>query len=285
MSLVKDKCAIVGVALPGSENGKEAMRVKTLRPGMVKMVVLAFLMVMSAGAPILFAGQSTYRPIVMATIQGPTDYYGKWGELIYTEAFRRLNVNLVIKVYPLERANLMVSRKQVDGDIGRSLAFYESYPHLIQVQEFPFSMKLSAFAVDPAIRIDGWESLRKTPYRVEYLLGSKLLPKKLAPLVDPEKLSSVTHWVQGLKKLMAGRTDIFLEAEGIVLYYLENDAYFKDAPIRIAGVLLESPVHAYLQPEHAELALHLSGVLKEMKAEGIIEKFQQEAIEATGGLK
>ena len=54
---------------------------------------------------------------------------------------------------------------------------------------------------------------------------------------------------------------IFLEAEGIVLYYLENDAYFKDTPIRIAGVLLASPVHAYLQPEHAELALHLSGVL------------------------
>jgi hypothetical protein len=128
MSLAKDKCAIEGVALPGSENGKEAMRVKTLHPAMVKMVVLAFLMIMSAGAPILFAGQSTHRPIVMATIQGPTDYYGKWGELIYTEAFRRLNVNLVIKVYPLERANLMVSRKQVDGDIGRSLAFYESYP-------------------------------------------------------------------------------------------------------------------------------------------------------------
>jgi hypothetical protein len=29
----------------------------------------------------------------------------------------------------------------------------------------------------------------------------------------------------------------------------------------------------------------LSEVLKEMRAEGIIEKFQQEAIEATGGLK
>jgi hypothetical protein len=92
------------------------------------------------------------------------------------------------------------------------LSIYESYPHLIQVQAFPFSMKLSAFAADPGIRIDGWESLRKTPYRVEYLRGSKLLPKKLAPLGAPEKLSSVTHWVQGLKKLMAGRTDIFLEA-------------------------------------------------------------------------
>jgi len=261
------------------------MRVKTLHTAIVKMSVLAFLMVMAAGTPLLSADQSTHQPIVMATIQGPADYYGKWGELIYTEAFRRLNVDLEIKVFPLERANRMVSRNLVDGDIGRSFTFYESYPHLIQVEEFPFSMKLSAFAVNPAIRIDGWESLRKTPYRVEYLLGSKLLPKKLAPLVDPEKLSSVTHWVQGLKKLMAGRTDIFLEAEGIVLYYLENDAYFKDAPIRIAGVLLESPVHAYLQPEHAKLALHLSGVLRQMKAEGAIEKLQQEAIMATEGLK
>jgi len=69
------------------------------------------------------------------------------------------------------------------------------------------------------------------------------------------------------------------------LYYLENDAYFTDALIRIAGVLLESPVHAYLQPEHTELALRLSGVLKEMKAEGVVEKLQQEAIKATGGLK
>jgi polar amino acid transport system substrate-binding protein len=277
--------ALPGLSPPGLGKGKEAMSVKTSHLAMVRMGVMAFLMVMGAGTPLLFADQSPRQPMVMATIQGPTDYYGKWGELIYTEAFRRLNVDLVIKVYPLERANLMVSRKQVDGDIGRSFAFYESYPHLIQVQAFPFSMKLSAFAVDPGIRIDGWESLRKTPYRVEYLRGSKLLPKKLAPLVAPEKLSSVTHWVQGLKKLMAGRTDIFLEAEGIVLYYLENDAYFKDVPIHIAGVLLESPVHAYLQPEHAELASQLSSMLEKMKAEGVIEKFQRAAIEATGGLK
>lgn len=51
---------------------------------------------------------------------------------------------------------------------------------------------------------------------VGYLLVSKLLPKKLVSLVDPEKLSGVTHWVQGLKKRMAGRTDIFLEAEGVI---------------------------------------------------------------------
>ncbi|WP_319521289.1 transporter substrate-binding domain-containing protein [uncultured Desulfosarcina sp.] len=221
----------------------------------------------------------------MATIQGPAEYYGKWGELIYTEAFRRLDVDLVIQAFPLERANRMVSRKQVDGDLGRSFAFHDSYPHLIQVEEVPFSMNLSAFALNPDIRIDGWESLKSTKYRVEYLLGSKLLPGKLAPIVDPERLSTVTHWVQGLKKLMAGRTDIFIEAEGVVLYYLANDPYFKDAEIHVAGVLLESPVYAYLQPEHAELALRLSGVLKEMKEEGVVAKFQQAAIEATGGLK
>ncbi|MCB2145405.1 MAG: hypothetical protein KQI81_02955 [Deltaproteobacteria bacterium] len=68
-----------------------------------------------------------------------------------------------------------------------------------------------------------------------------------------------------MKKLMAGRTDTFIEAEEIGLHYLSSDKHFKGANIRIAGVLLESPVHAYLQPEHAKLALQLSTVLKKMK--------------------
>ena len=250
---------------------------------MVTVAVSALLMYVNAATAKSVAAQSTRRQIVMATIQAPTDYYGKWGELIYTEAFRRLNVELVIKVFPAERANLMVQKKRVDGDIGRSFAFYKSYPHLIQVEEFPFSMKLSAFAADPTIKIDGLESLKGTAYRVEYLRGSALLPGMLKPIVDPEKLSAVTHWVQGLKKLMAGRSDVFLEAEGIVLYYLSNDEYFKDANIHIAGVLLASPVHAYLQPEHSELALQLSSVLKEMKDEGLIDAYRHKAIGATVG--
>ena len=95
---------------------------------------------------------------------------------------------------------------------------------------------------------------------MEYLRGSKLLPGMLKPIVDPEKLSVANHWVQELKKLMVGRTDIFWEAEGIVLYYLANDEYFRDANIRIAGRLIVSGGHAYLQPEHSALALHLSNV-------------------------
>lgn len=238
---------------------------------------------MAAGTAGKAAAQSTHRQIVMAMIQSPTEYYGKWAGLIYAEAFRRLDMELVLKAYPIERANQMVETQQVDGDIGRSFAFHKAYPHLIRVDEFPFSMKLSAFAMDPAITVNGLESLRGTTYHVDYLRGSKLLPLLLETVVAPEKLSTVTHWVQGLKKLIAGRTDVFLEAEEIVLYYISKDEQFQNAGVHIAGVILESPAHAYLQPKHTEIAPKLSAVLRKMRNEGLIEAYQLKAVESLGG--
>ena len=250
---------------------------------LVTMSVLALVMLMNVGMARPAAAQSADRQIVMVFAYPNTDFYGKWTELLYTEAFRRLNMELVMKSYPGERAAMMVSEGRVDGDLGRAPAFHEAYPQLIKVEEAPAFLKLMAFVTDPAIQVDGWESLRDTAYRVEYVRGTAAAEAMLPSLVKPENLSVINHWRLALRKLMAGRTDIYIEFEGTVLQNLAGDGEFKDADIRIAGVLLEVPVQAYLIPKHAELAPQLSAVLKAMKDEGLIERYRQMALEATGG--
>ena len=55
---------------------------------------------------------------------------------------------------------------------------------------------------------------------------------------------------------------------------------FKDTNIRSAGVMGAFPLNAYLLPEHADLAPKMSAVIKEMKAEGLIERYHQRAMDA-----
>ena len=109
--------------------------------------------------------ETAKKPLVMALVRAKTDYYGKWTELIYTEVFRRLGMEFVIKEYPMERANVMLDTGQIDGDLVRSPIHHEAYPGLVRVEESPFSINYTAFAADPTIQIDAWESLRDTPYR------------------------------------------------------------------------------------------------------------------------
>lgn len=182
----------------------------------------------------------------------------------------------------VKRAAVMMVEGRVDGDLGRVPTFHGTYPQFIVVEEAPALLKLMAFTTDPDIQIDGWESLRGTDYRVDHLRGTTAVEATLPSVVKPENISAVNEWKQAVKKLIAGRTDIYIEFEGIVLQNLAADDELKDTDLHVAGVLLEVPVQAYLQPKHADLAVQLSDVIKAMKAEGLIEHYRQQTLEAMG---
>jgi len=52
---------------------------------------------------------------------------------------------------------------------------------------------------------------------------------------------------------------------------------FKNFELRIAGVMEKFTGHVYLNKKHKELAPKLSNVLKDMKKEGMFEKYRNAA--------
>src|SRR6201995_495353 len=77
----------------------------------------------------------TQRPVVMGTDQPETTYEGKWQRLAYQEAFRRLGIPLEVELMPTQRVSAMVDSGAVDGQFMRVLAYAETHPDQVRVDE------------------------------------------------------------------------------------------------------------------------------------------------------
>ncbi len=237
------------------------------------MIICIFCFILLAAQVNVESG-SAGKKIIMASIRKVNSYEGRHLQLIFTEAFKRIGKELVYKYYPVKRASLMADQGKIDGELARVYNYNQKYFNLIRVEEPVAYIRFSAFTT-ANIKLKGWESLINTNYKVEYVRGTKICEVNLHKVVDNEKLSNITHWSQGLKKLLAGRTDVYVESERTVLDALKTDE-FKNSGIHLAGVMEEITIHAFLHIKHKDLVPKLSAVLKEMKEEGLFEKYGKE---------
>lgn len=195
-----------------------------------------------------------------------------YGVLLYTEAFRRLDLKFAYKVYPMKRCGDTANNGIVDGEPGRLAQYGKSWPNLIQVSEPVITQAVAAFAKNPFIELDGWDSLKGTGFKVEGIRGDIIVETNLAKVVPPKNLSFITRDDQGLRKIQAGRTDIFVHLRSIILEVLKAEE-FKDSGIKEVGVLQEYSLYPFLHKKHKDLAPKLAAVLKQMKEEGLVEKY------------
>jgi polar amino acid transport system substrate-binding protein len=215
--------------------------------------------------------------IVMAgTEEMKQSFYGDWLSLIYGEAFRRLGYRLVYNGYPAKRAGVMADQGEVDGEINRVVNYGSHHPNLVRVEESHFAMRFAAYGIGTKPVLRGWQSLKRTTYRVEYRSGVAAPEHALPTYVAQTRLSSVASVPLGLRKLMRARTDIFIDVDRIVERFL-NDDEFKDANIINVGTMEEIQFHAFLHKNRAQLAPALALVLRNMKNEGLIDQFRRKA--------
>ena len=215
----------------------------------------------------------TGEKITLVLPRKPDSFLAKWLNMIYTEAFKRLNMEFEYKYTSPQRCMFLSDSGKVDGELWRVYDYSSEHPNLIRVEESPFSNRFCAYATAPDIKLSGWESLRDTDYKVEYRRGQKKTHEKLPGIVKPENLSTINHWTHGMNRLIAGRTDIYVDIEWTINEALKSDE-FKDSNIHIVGVMEIIPSHAFLHKKHKQLVPKLSAVLKEMKNEGLIEKYK-----------
>jgi polar amino acid transport system substrate-binding protein len=211
---------------------------------------------------------------VMAFNRSGTQHSGKLRRLIYTEVFKRLGIKAEFREYPSKRASIEAESGNIDGEAIRPRQYGAEHPNLIRVEESLFPMNLSAFTANDSIPpMKGWESFKGTNYRVEYRRGLIVCEHNLSKFVSKENLSDVTEPEQGLKKLISGRTDLFIYDEEWVRTAL-NTPEFKDSKIRFVGLIESLDVYPYLHKKHASLVPKMAEIIKAMKAEGLIEQYR-----------
>lgn len=196
---------------------------------------------------------------------------------VYTEAFKRLGMMFVYKQFPAQRASFMSDSGEVDGELSRIYSYNEIHPNVIRVEEPHWSSGFIAVAAVPSIQLAGWESLKKTNYMVNYRRGIKGCEINLPKVVKPENLEIVDSPSQGFKKLLVGWADIFIGSEMDIVSLIELDDEFRNSDLRIVGVMEKFTGHAFLHKKHKEIVPKLSGILKEMKKEGLFKKYRNTA--------
>jgi hypothetical protein len=88
----------------------------------------------------------------------------------------------------------------------------------------------------------------------------------------------VTSDAQGFNMLRLGRTEVHCTAD-LSAFTLQNSPEFKGSTITRRVVDIGSfPLHPYLHRKHAELATRLATVLRQMKSEGLIERYRTEVM-------
>jgi len=224
------------------------------------------------------------KPLVIATNQPETTYEGKWQRRVYEEAFKRLGVPIEVTLLPTLRMTAMADSGDVDGQFVRVFAYADAHPEQVRVEEPIYQVVFGLWVSNPALTLSGLGDLAATSWIGIYRRGVEQCERSLSGVLPGDRLSSVATPELGLRMLLAGRIDFYCEIDAAILnpLYLPE---FKDVTSVRPLLTFGDPIalYPYLHKKHAGLADRLAVVLRQMKAEGLPERFRREAkYELTG---
>jgi len=176
------------------------------------------------------------------------------------EAFLRINMGVRFVTLPSERSLAEANSGGIDGDNNRIAGLDKNYPGLIQVPESNMVYEFTAFALDPAVEVNGWESLSK--YSVGYIQGWKILEEN----VKAAQLTKVATPQQLFALLKAKRVDVIIyERFGAEHFIRKLDVQGARA---LQPPLAQREMYLYLNRKHAPIVEALAKALRDMKADG-----------------
>ncbi|MFA6310875.1 MAG: hypothetical protein WCV99_02315 [Sterolibacterium sp.] len=215
------------------------------------------------------------KHFVMATDAAEGFGY-RYSGLIYDEAFKRLGIPLEMTVYSLARRSVLIEQGAIDGEASRVYSYADAHPELIRVEEPVMTFTFSLFTAKAALRAKRLDDLPADTL-AEYRRGIMLCENTLAKSISAERLSSIITTEQGIKKLLAGRSDVFCDIDVYVFETLQSAEFKGIGTVRKLFDIISMPTYPYLFKRHAELAPRLAATLKKMKAEGLMERYRIEA--------
>ena len=164
---------------------------------------------------------------------------------------------------------------KIDVEGLRAAGYEDDNPNAVIVRESILTTKYGMATINPEIQLDRLSDLEGKSYRVEYLRGVEPLGDMLNDVVSEGYLFAITSPEQGLHKLLAGRSDVFIDFPGRISALIES------LDLSLAGIHVNEfeddlVVYPVLHRSHTEIAQPLQEVLSEMKAQGLFEQYMEE---------
>ena len=237
----------------------------------ITLTILLFLLPLTtkASGTIVFVG----------SLETKNSVQGRWLNLLYTDLFGRLGYTFRYDNFPPKRASLLSDRGAVDGEINRVLEYQDEHPNMIRVGEPHFSITIAAYAVKPNISLSSWSSFDNNTFKVAYRRGIYIVEKNLTARIKPKYLFEINRVEQGINKLFAGRTDLYVGAEAAVRRVVKE---LKDDGVDVTklyqvGVMTTHDMYVYLHQKHADLVPQVTELLKDMKEDGTVDEYREKA--------
>jgi ABC-type amino acid transport substrate-binding protein len=240
-------------------------------------VLLGCCLVAALGAPAM-----AQEVFVMGTTRPDTDFAGKWMRRIYGEAFRRAGVPLQVAVYPTQRLSLVLLEGGIDGEMARAYGYGVQNPQLVRVEEPAIDTVFALFGGPSAQRLQRLEDLPSSGLSVAYARGVAECEVALARWLPAQRIVDVNTTEQGLAMIQAGRVDLVCGLDFLVLPMLKSSALRGSGITTLLELGKPTPLYAYVHPRRASLAPALAGALRQMKAEGLIERYRAELLRELG---
>lgn len=216
-------------------------------------------------------------PLVIGNDAEPDSYSGVMGRLMYAEISKRLAIPMEVRTYPEQRRSALADSGAIDGETVRIYAYGSVHPNLVRVEESLIDLGFSLYTADPALKLQGLSDPLLGKLRVEYRRGVLFCEKTLKPVLPVNRLSDVAEPKQGAKKLLAGRTDVFCDLDADMISVLHDPEIKGVSNVRTLLEIGTVPTYPYLHKRLADLAPRMAAVIKQMKAEGLIEQFKRQA--------
>lgn len=210
-------------------------------------------------------GSAERKVINVSTLVG-LDPAATVAEQIMTEAYRRLDITLIVHRQPGERSLVSANAGEMDGELYRRLGMERDYPNLVIVPVPLQTYEIVIFSLGTGFPVNGWESLR--PFTIGFVRGIKIVEQNTVGM----KTEPVLTMEQAFQKLALGRTDVVLGNRRSGLAAIRA--------VKLEGVqvleppLASFPVFHYLHKKNEALMPRLTAVLQQMQKDKTIERIQ-----------
>lgn len=195
----------------------------------------------------------------------------RFAELVLSEAYDRLNINIEFAIYPDARSVEEANEGRADGEVARLASVLTRYTNLKLVPVPLFHSELSAFVHDRyEMDISDWQSLKA--YSLTTVRGFEYVQHKLE--------GSPFRTVATAAKAIQMVEDDLVEV-AVLNRFLGLLAIAKTGAKNVKPhdpPLARLPAFHLLHKKHADLIPKVTAVLKEMEQDGVIRSMWEDFI-------
>lgn len=193
----------------------------------------------------------------------------RFAELVLSEAYTRLNINVEFALYPGGRSVVEANEGRADGEVARLDVVLSQYTNLRKVPVSLFHSELSAFVHDGyKVDISDWQSLEG--HTLTTIRGFKFVESKIAD--KPHKI--VRTSAEAIELVESDRVEVAVLNRFLGLLAI---AEINAEHVKVHNPPLERlPVFHLLHKKHEALIPKLTAVLEGMERAGILRSMWEE---------